>query len=105
MKTIKLTFIKFILPLGLGLVLWQGGRLANSIGPLGPQGSKGATINSNLNNRSEASEFHITWKKGVDTAAAFVDSPEYDSQTSTSPKDRVPSMVTLGWGVSLTEAR
>lgn len=105
MKSITLTFIKFILPLGLGLVLWQGGRLANSIGPLGPKQSNEQSYKSALNSHSEASEFHITWKKGIDSAAALTNSPEFESQTTTSPKDRAPSMVTLGWGVTLTETR
>lgn len=104
MKSSALTFIKFILPLGLGLAFWQGHKLMESIGPIGPPQKVNSLTSSTDRNREDES-FDITWKKGTDTAAALFEPNKYESETSTSPKDRVPSMVTLGWGVTLTETR
>jgi len=104
MKSSTLTFITFILPLGLGLVFWQGQNLLDSIGPLGPQ-KTATSLGISTDRHHEDESFDITWKKGTNTAAALVDPIKYESETSTSPKDRAPSMVTLGWGVTLTETR
>ena len=103
MKSLGIFFVKFLLLIGAGWLLWHGVQQAQTYG------SRGAELS--LPSIEEVSTIHRVERERtaeeriVPQGTETIDAVAQETQPSTSPKDEAISVVTLGWGYRVTETQ
>lgn len=101
MKSLGIFFVKVLLPIGAGWLLWQGAQ-RSFVSKSRYELRASSTIESVQPIRKK--EHELTAAELIVPRGTEINSPvEQKHQPSTSPKDVATSLVTLGWGARITE--